>query len=77
MLCVALPATPKQELALFVTTRTSAILVTQDSALALEVLPTPPKIRVETRPRLVKTVTSISKLWDIFWCSKVPRKGLV
>ena len=71
MLSVALPEAPKQELALFVTTRPTAVLVTQDSALALEVIPTPP-VRVETRPfTKVTTVTSISKLWDIFWCSKV------
>ena len=62
MFCVALPATPKQELALFVTTKTSAILVTQDSALALEVIPTAP-VRAETRPiTKVTTVTNVSKL---------------
>ena len=71
MFCVALPASPKQELALFVTTRTSAILVTQGLALALEVITTP-TVRVETTPGTkVTTVTSISKLWDIFWSSKL------
>ena len=71
MFCVVTPATPKQELALSVTMGPTAILVTQDSALALEVNTTSP-IRVETRPcTKLTTVTSISKLWDIFWCSKL------
>ena len=71
MFCAALSETPKQELALFVTMGPTAILVTQDSALALEVNTTSP-IRVETRPCTeLTTVTSISKLWDIFWSSKL------
>ena len=61
----------KQELVILLTKKTIVGLVTPELGLVPEdILITP--IRVETQQQFsLIMVTDTSKLWDIFWCSKL------